>query len=1013
MHFSPVLADLQINKIIHAPEMIYWERMTGRQSENSEKHSIHLPQRHRIKDNENLWGVRISLRSKNIFSTGEDLCIMSELETLLSKNFRFQDFRPGQEKAIQSLLEDHNTLVVMPTGSGKSLIYQLTSLLKSGVTLVISPLIALMKNQVDSLKTLGIPATFINSSLSRSELDHRMTNFSSGKYRLVYIAPERLRRAQFLEAIQHQCISLLVVDEAHCISEWGHDFRPDYLYIAQFRAEINDPLTIALTATATPKVQEDIIQLLGVTNVERVITGFNRPNLELEVRYVSDQTSKYKVLLELVTDIRDGATIVYTGTRRDAEEAAEFVKTVTLLNAEYYHAGLSSEERSRVQEIFLSGDLSIVAATNAFGMGIDRPDVRQVIHFSLPGSLEAYYQEAGRAGRDGLPAKAILLYSPEDRALQEWFIENSIIGIHEIRMIYDALHQPGDHVNSVSYEQLSISTGLHEVKIRIGLAELERSGFLDRMADEGFLIRYRLNGWKEAEISLITERLARHQAHRKAQLKQMIYYAESNTCRRQIILNHFGDFGSAEADICCDNCQAQKPIPAAVRQDTASLELSERVALIILDTVRRLKWGVGREKITQILKGSKAKDIIQVGYDKHAYYGRFAVFSQKEIGKLIDGLEKQRYLKVVGGDYPILKLTPLGEAAIVNKIVIPLELPRTIDHRSIERKKAERQAGGTVEYTEKLLSTGASVVEVAAIRGLSPGTIYSHAAKLIAGGKISVDLVIPDDVSQQIEAAIIHFGSVNALYPIKLLLPEDIDYNVIRCVVEGWKLKAAEGQKLTQCEQAPIPLSRVPETVDNFLSRSHPRKLHGPWKSGWALDFHSQFIGAEWKRSQTGELAYRLKCSQTGELAYRLKYHNDLTVLPALVDQAEILISQHPELTQVDAVIPVPPSTPRSNDPVSCFTQAFTQRLNLKYQPVLEKSRTTSMQKEMHILAQKKANVANAFKLIDSVQNMRVLVIDDLFDSGATLEEIVRLLTKAQVQSVCVMTLTRSIHTDA
>jgi ATP-dependent DNA helicase RecQ len=943
------------------------------------------------------------------------------MESVLLKNFRFQDFRPGQEKAIQSLLEGRHTLVVMPTGSGKSLIYQLTSLFKPGVTLVISPLIALMKNQVDSLKELAIPATYINSSLSRTEINQRMSNFTSGQYRLVYIAPERLRSAQFLEAVQQHAISMLVVDEAHCISEWGHDFRPDYLHIAQFREELNHPLTVALTATATPKVQDDIIRLLGLTNTERVITGFNRPNLALEVRYESDPTSKYKALLELVKGNRDGAIIIYTGTRRDAEEAVEFVKTVALQDAEYYHAGLSSEERTRVQEMFLSGDLSIVAATNAFGMGIDRPDVRQVIHFSLPGSLEAYYQEAGRAGRDGLQARAVLLYSPEDRSLQEWFIANSIIAIHEIRVIYDALRQPGERKNSVSYEQLSISTGLHEVKIRIGLAELERSGFLDRMGDEGFSIRYRINGWKESEIPIITERLARHQANRKAQLQHMIVYAESNMCRRQIILNHFGDPGPAEAEICCDNCVAKTTFSSEIHKDVASLEQHEKIALVILDLIRRLSHGVGREKLAQILKGSKSKNISRYGLDKSVYYGRLSFFSLMHIIGLIDELTERRYLKVVGGKYPVLVLTPNGETALRETLVIQLTLPENVNFQQSQTKSRLITQKMTVSLNKndkifipknESICSNDTVLDLIDKLKHKNGNVRRLAASAL-GRKRDHRATIPlvellktekkPQVRQYIVIALGRIGDISVKPTLEAITTgvHEKDYTRQSAKTAIKKLRPHNIKTFTNGYLVPSSLEHPNNPVNDFLSRAHPRKLPGPWKSGWALDFHSQFVGAEWKRSQTGELAYRLK------------YQEDLTVLPALVDQAEILVSQHPELAQVDAVIPVPPSTPRLNDPVNCFTQAFAQRLNLKYQPILEKSRTTSVQKEMHTLAQKKANVVNAFKLTERVQNMRVLVIDDLFDSGATLDEVFRLLTKAQVQTVCVMTLTRSIHTDA
>ena len=949
----------------------------------------------------------------------------NDLTASLQTHFGFTGFRPGQADAIQSLLDGQHTLIVMPTGSGKSLIYQLTSLLQPGVTLVISPLIALMKDQVDSLARRGISATFINSTLEGSEQDKRQIGIVEGKYRLVYVAPERLRHVHFMNAIKQQKVNLLAVDEAHCISEWGHDFRPDYLHIASFRAALGDPLTAALTATATPRVQDDIVRLLGLLSARRIVTGFNRPNLAFEVRYTKDPAAKLKALHALFANqVNGGATIIYTGTRRDAEEVAEFVSTVIRRDARHYHAGLPSEDRTSIQNAFISGDLSVVVATNAFGMGIDRPDVRQVVHYSLPGSLEAYYQEAGRAGRDELPARAILLYSPDDRALQEWFIENSAISARELHLLFDSIRSASDKQRPITIEEISRLTGLQEVKVRVGLAELERAGIVDHLGDEGQRLLVHLNSWDASKIQAITLRLKQHQNYRSDQLDKMITYAESNQCRRKIILDHFGDRGPAEAEICCDNCRdrhsAQRAVPKTrkserlvvpetryseqpVAPEADALSQSERVALIILDTVRRMHRGVGCEKTAQILKGSKAKDIQRFGYDKNTYYGRLAVFSQDEIKLMIDQLLEMGYLKMIGGEYPVLRLAPRGEAAIRNKVAIPINLPRQVTRLTIDNKNAERQAGGTLEYTAQLLAEGLSVEQIAEKRGLSIITIYTHAANLIAAGRVSVAAVVPVDTRQKIEAVIRQIGSVAYLAPIKACLPEEIDYCVIRCVVEGWKRDhAAESNTIAHLDITPsTPVDQSLDPVAAFLSKPHPRQLPGAWDAGWALDFHSQFTGSDWSRSGIGELAYRLK------------YQGDLTVLHALIEQAAALLEEHPELARVDVLTPVPPSTPREHDPLNTFAQALAKHLGLAYLPVLIKSRQTAPQKEMHTLAQKRVNVAGAFDLQSPIKGKSLLVIDDLFDSGATLEEITRVLRLAGAVKVCVLTLTRTIHSDA
>jgi ATP-dependent DNA helicase RecQ len=923
-----------------------------------------------------------------------------DLVSSLQKHFSFTGFRPGQAEATQSLLNGQHTLVVMPTGSGKSLVFQLAGLLLPGLTLVISPLIALMKDQVDSLERRGIPAAYINSTLSGSEQNQRLKRLAAGEYKIVYTAPERLRSTQFLNTVKKQAVSLLAVDEAHCISEWGHDFRPDYLHIAQFRTAVGAPLTAALTATATPQVQDDIASQLNLPAVQRVVTGFNRPNLTLQVHYTSDLTSRLRALQELLADHRDGAAIIYTGTRRDAEEVAEFVTTVVGIKAQYYHAGLLPEHRTRIQDAFMAGDLSVIAATNAFGMGIDRPDVRQVIHYSLPGSLEAYYQEAGRAGRDEIPARAVLLYSPENRALQEWFIADSAVSRDDLRMLFDMLRPASDAQETTTVNELSRLAGLSEVKVRLGLAELERAGIINHLGDEGLRMRMKVNEWDAAPIKSATERIKKHQDHRKSQLERMIAYAETNDCRRTIILKHFGDTGPVEAEVCCDNCQARQTTAAPANEAEAHTQAA-RVPLVVLDTVRRLGQRVGREKIAQLLKGSQAQDILKFGYNKSIYYGRLAVFTQAEIKEIIGQLCKTGYLKVIGSEYPVLHLTPQGEAALKTKSAIPIKLPRKISARTVDYKRAERVAGGTLEYTAQLLSQGLTVEQIAAQRGLSPGTIYSHAAKLITAGRVQVESVVPETILNKIEAAIQKVGAVEYLYPIKMALPDEIGYDVIRCAVEGWKLR--QGQPADQPPQATPEPPPAPgeDAVAAFLSRSHPRQLPGPWNAGWALGFHSAYAGATWNRSATGELTYRLK------------YQGDLSVLPALVEQAVALIAEHPELAQVDAILPVPPSTPRPNDPVSSFAKALAHKLGLAYLPVLVKARQTTPQKEMHTLAQNQANVAAAFNLKSPLKGKRILVIDDLFDSGTTLTEIDRLLRRAGAITVCVLTLTRTIHSDA
>ncbi|MBM4276397.1 MAG: ATP-dependent DNA helicase RecQ, partial [Deltaproteobacteria bacterium] len=321
---------------------------------------------------------------------------------ILKEKFHFSGFRKWQAEIIDTLLSRRDAVVIMPTGSGKSLCYQLPAMLLDGVTLVISPLIALMKDQVDGLVQHQIPATFINSALTPSEQWQRLREIQQGKYKLVYIAPERFRNPGFMEGIQACRISLFAVDEAHCVSEWGHDFRPDYLRLKRVAETLGHPPVAALTATATPDVRRDIITQLGLRKPVTFVAGFDRPNLRFRVKQVEGEEDKIQTILAFLKSVPPRG-IIYGATRKNVEAVT---KTLQLkgYKAGGYHAGMEMESRRSVQEGFMEGTLPIVVATNAFGMGIDKADLRFVIHHDIPGSIEAYYQEVGRGGRDGKPA---------------------------------------------------------------------------------------------------------------------------------------------------------------------------------------------------------------------------------------------------------------------------------------------------------------------------------------------------------------------------------------------------------------------------------------------------------------------------------------------------------------------------------------------------------------------------------------------------------------------------------
>ncbi|OGF23718.1 hypothetical protein A3H66_00115 [Candidatus Falkowbacteria bacterium RIFCSPLOWO2_02_FULL_45_21] len=672
-----------------------------------------------------------------------------QLLELLKIHYGFDSFWPGQEKVIDNILAGLDTVVIMPTGGGKSLCYQLPALVLEGVTLVISPLIALMKDQVDGLSRVGIPATFINSSISQAETANRLAAVKQGQFKLFYVAPERFYSQEFLAALKNIKVSLFAVDEAHCISQWGHDFRPSYLKLKNVIELLGRPVVVVFTATATLEVREDIVKQLGLVGSSLVITGFARPNLQFGVINTQDSL-KSRFVLDAIASAPDGSGIIYVGTRSRADELLQIL-LANNIEAVSYHAGMEAADRKWVQENFMAGQAKVIVATNAFGLGIDKRDIRFVIHYDMPGTIEAYYQEAGRAGRDGGPSFCLLLYSPRDRYLQEFFIKGDNPPPEIILEIYEILKNCESDTVLITYAEIAetLSDKLPEMAVGTSLKILERLGLIARSHDRVGQAYVKSKKSKVESQKLFTV---------KSKLQREIFERFLEKYEPELATGMY-----ANLEDMAEILKTKKDSLARLIKKLVDFNLAEYVPPFRGTELKILKRLPAREV---------RLDVAALKYKlKHAY-------------KKLDLMEsyvyhfdcRQKYILDYFGERQAR-----GCAKCDNCLVKNMDEAEKVRIAEKQKKRPTQLSTKLTQLeTLELWNQDMSLEKIAQARGLTVGTIVGHLCFLAEKGLgVEIDKLVKPERQKKIMAAIKKVG-LGKLTPIREVLGEEFSWDEIK-----------------------------------------------------------------------------------------------------------------------------------------------------------------------------------------------------------------------------------------